>query len=140
MMHTLGLIRERLSGNAVPVEAPGTAVAQQPKRLMLKHRDGVNFVDTGDILLVQREERATVMYTADGKRYVIPETLSEIMEKLPQEAFLRSHKSYIVNIDAIDRFETYFNGQLLLKLHNGIGDKILISRIKASQFKAWLNK
>lgn len=125
MMHTLGLIRERLSGNAAPVEAPGTAVAQQPKRLMLKHRDGVNFVDTGDILLVQREERATVMYTADGKRYVIPETLSEIMEKLPQEAFLRSHKSYIVNIDAIDSISPYGRWTYVVKLRGTEHDALI---------------
>ena len=108
----------------MPVEAPGTAVAQQPKRLMLKHRDGGNFVDTGDILLVQREERATVMYTADGKRYVIPEPLSEIMEKLPQEAFLRSHKSYIVNIEAIDSISPDGTGTYVVQLRGPAHDSL----------------
>ncbi|MDO4356826.1 MAG: LytTR family DNA-binding domain-containing protein [Clostridia bacterium] len=125
MMHTLALIRERLAGEAAPVESPGTAVGQAPKRLMLKHRDGVNFVDTGDILLVQREERSTVMYTADGKRYVIPETLSEIMEKLPQEAFLRSHKSYIISIDAIDSISPYGRWTYVVKLRGTTHDALI---------------
>lgn len=125
MMHTLGLIRERLSGNAAPVEARSPIGAQTPKRMMLKHRDGVNFVNTGDILLVQREERATVMYTADGKRYVIPETLSEIMEKLPPEPFMRSHKSYIINIDAIDAISPYGRWTYVVKLRGTQHDALI---------------
>lgn len=125
MMRTLGLIRERLSGTAAPVEAPGASAARTPKKLMLKHREGVNFVNTSDILLVQREDRATVLYTVGDKRYGIPETLSEIMEKLPQEAFLRSHKSYIINIDAIDSISPYGRWTYVVKLRGTQHDALI---------------
>lgn len=125
MRNTLELIRERLQGAPRPVEGHGGGYRKQPKRLMLRHRDGVSMVDTDSILLVQREERSTVMYTDDGKRYVIPETLSEIMEKLPDEAFLRSHKSYIVNVDAIDSILPYGRWTYIVKLRGTEHDALI---------------
>lgn len=124
MRNTLELIRERLLGAPEPVEAK-SAARRQAKRLMLHHREGVSMVDTDSILLVQREERSTVMYTADGKRYVIPETLSEIMEKLPEDTFLRSHKSYIVNVDAIDSILPYGRWTYIVKLRGTEHDALI---------------
>lgn len=124
MLNTLELIRERLLGAPQPVEAKASA-RRQTKRLMLHHREGVSMVDTDDILLVQREERSTVMYTIGEKRYVIPETLSEIMEKLPEELFLRSHKSYIVNVDAIDSILPYGRWTYIIKLRGTEHDALI---------------
>lgn len=124
MLNTLELIRERLLGAPAPVEAKAAA-HRQAKRLMLRHRDGVSMVDTDDILLVQREERSTVMYTADAKRYVIPETLGEIMDKLPEDVFLRSHKSYIVNVNAIDSILPYGRWTYIIKLRGTEHDALI---------------
>lgn len=124
MLNTLELIRERLLGAPQPVEAK-SAGRKQAKRLMLRHRDGVSMVDTDDILLVQREDRATVLYAGGDKRYVIPETLSEIMEKLPEEMFLRSHKSYIVNVDAIDSILPYGRWTYIIKLRGTEHDALI---------------
>lgn len=66
-MHTLDLIRQRLRESAGAQDAPQKPVRfNAPARIMLRHREGVSFVDLNDILLVQREERATVVYVADG--------------------------------------------------------------------------
>lgn len=127
VMQTLERARDRISHvNDAPLpELPKAQPRPATGRLMLRHKEGVSFINMSDILLVQREERATVMYTADGKRYVIPETLSEIMEKLPQEAFLRSHKSYIVNIDAIDSISPYGRWTYVVKLRGTEHDALI---------------
>ena len=125
MLNTLELIRERLQGESRPVGAPEVSLRQTARRLMLRHREGVSMVDTDSILLIQREDRATVMYTADGKRYVIPETLSEIMEKLPPEDFMRSHKSYIVNVDAIDSILPYGRWTYIVNLRGTEHDALI---------------
>ena len=125
MLNTLEMIRERLQGKLQPVGAPEKATRHQPKRLMLRQREGVSMVDTDSILLIQREERSTVMYTGDGKRFVIPETLSEIMEKLPQDDFMRSHKSYIINVDAIDSILPYGRWTYIVKLRGTEHDALI---------------
>ena len=54
------------------------------------------------ILLVQREERSTVLYLTGDAKYVTSEPLGDLEERLPSSMFFRSHKSYIVNINHID--------------------------------------
>ena len=71
--------------------------------------------------------------------YLMP-VLPMLENELDPEMFFRANRQTIINMEAIDRFESYFNGQLAIKLKNNVGDKILVSRIKASQFKEWLNQ
>ena len=46
----------------------------------------------------------------------------------------------VVAGDAIERFESYFSGKLVVKLVNNLHDKIMISRAKAGPFKEWMNQ
>ena len=62
-------------------------------RLMLHHKDGVSFLNVSDIVLVQREDRTTVFYTASGERYVTSDSLSDTEARLDPSIFFRCHKS-----------------------------------------------
>ena len=116
-LNTLRLIRERLRESAA-AQAVTTRPRprEAPARLMLKSRDGLSFVDIEDILLVQREERQTVIYTVNDGRYVTSEGLSELEERLPANMFFRSHKSYIVNIDQIESITPYGRWTYIVRL------------------------
>ena len=126
-LKTLELVRERLEEREKAVErtvAEGPAKAA-PGRLMLRHKEGVSLVSVEKILLVQREERMTVIYTADGKRYVIGESMAEMEEKLPPEIFIRTHKSYIVNVNYIDSITPYGRWTYIVKLHGTTQDALI---------------
>lgn len=116
VLKTLALIRERLAGR----EAPQLQAAPMPKpaarKLMLRHREGVSFLDMESILLVQREDRSTVIYTANGSKYVTGDTLAEMDARLPQDMFFRSHKSYIVNLTHIESISPYGRWTYVIKL------------------------
>ena len=116
-LNTLRLIRERLRESAA-AQAVTTRPRprEAPSRLMLKSRDGLSFVDIEDILLVQREERQTVIYTVNDGRYVTSEGLSELEERLPANMFFRTHKSYIVNIDQIESVTPYGRWTYIVRL------------------------
>lgn len=126
-MHTLDLIRQRLRESAGAQDAPQKPVRfNAPARIMLRHREGVSFVDLNDILLVQREERATVVYVADGGRFVTGDTLGEMEERLPEGMFFRTHKSYIVNINHIESISPYGRWTYIVKLR-GTKQDVLIT-------------
>ena len=76
-------------------------------RLMLHHKEGVNFVNQADILLVQRENRSTVLYTTDGRRFETSEALGDVEARLDPKLFFRCHKSYIINLNMIDSITPY---------------------------------
>lgn len=76
-------------------------------RIMLHHKEGVNFINQADILLVQRENRATVLYATGGRRFETSETLGDVGERLDPKIFFRCHKSYIINLNVIDSITPY---------------------------------
>lgn len=124
-LNTLKLICERLTAQSAPAEAPKPAPIASTGRMMLKHRDGLSFLNFADILLVQREERASVLYTEGGGRYVTGDALSEIEARLPQDMFFRTHKSYIVNLNRIDSISPYGRWTYIVKLQGTDRDALI---------------
>lgn len=124
-LNTLNMIRERLSqpsASAEPVRARSSAAAG---RLMLKHREGLSFIDIPSILLIQREDRATVLYLDDGARCVTGDSLSDLEKRLPAEMFFRTHKSYIVNLSHIDSIAPYGRWTYIVKLRGTDRDALI---------------
>lgn len=76
------------------------------EKLLLKGREGMSFVDIRDIILVQRENSSTVIYTAKDS-FVTSIGLGDIEEKLDSQQFMRSHKSYIINLSQVKKIEPY---------------------------------
>lgn len=126
VVSTLERVRDRIlrapDADALPVPQRPKAA---PGRLMLRHKDGVTFVDADDILLVQREERATVLYAEGDKRYVLPETLGETEARLDKGVFFRCHKSYIINLNKIDSILPYGRWTYVVKLSGTKHDALI---------------
>lgn len=124
-MNTLSLIRDRLTAQPPRPEPVRPASSAAAGRLMLKHREGLSFIDIPSILLIQREDRASVLYLADGGRYVTSDPLSELEERLPDSMFFRSHKSYIVNLNYIDSISPYGRWTYIIKLRGTDRDALI---------------
>lgn len=133
---TLDRIRDRLLGNnQASLHAPRPAQAHPASgRLMLKHREGVTFIDMQDILLVQREERSTVLYTKCNGRFVLSETLSETEARLDSRQFFRCHKSYIINLQHIRNITPYGRWTYIVQL-DGTDHDALITHEKYEELE-----
>ena len=126
-LETLSRIRDRLRAPLpAPVAAPAPSLPPVPGRMMLKHRDGVAVLDMAQIAMVIRENRSTVVVMADGARYVVPDGMAELDERLPDELFFRTHKSYIVNLNLIESISPYGRWTYVVKL-KGLKDDALIT-------------
>lgn len=77
-----------------------------PSRLLVKGRESMSFVDMEDIVLIQRENNATVIYTLTDS-FVTSAKLGDIEARLDPEQFMRSHKSYIINLSKVKKIEPY---------------------------------
>ena len=130
-MQTLERIRDRLRGGAPePMDVPERKEPRSPEmvsdRMMLKHRDGISFIDIPQIAMVMRENRATILLMRDGTRYVVSDGMAELDERLPDELFFRTHKSYIVNLNLIESIAPYGRWTYVVKL-KGLKDDALIT-------------
>jgi len=86
-------------------------------KLMIKNKEGISFVDIKEIVLVQREESSTVIYTKTDS-FITSISLSDIEEKLDNTQFFRSHKSYIINLSLITKIYPYGRWTYVVKLKN----------------------
>ncbi|WP_143317866.1 LytTR family DNA-binding domain-containing protein [Clostridium sp. HBUAS56017] len=93
-------------------------------KLMIKNKEGISFLDTKEIVLVQREESTTVIYTKT-ENYATSISLSDIEKKLDNTLFFRSHKSYIINLSLIKKIYPYGRWTYVVKLNNTEKDALL---------------
>ena len=113
VMKTLERIREVTRERRQSAQAEQRATHTLPARgvasgrIMLHHKEGVNFVNQADILLVQRENRSTVLYATGGRRFETSEALGDVEARLNPKIFFRCHKSYIINLNVIDSITPY---------------------------------
>lgn len=125
---TLSRIYDRLHRVNAEAAVPSPRPADNKStggRLMLRHKDGVSFVNLEDILLVQREDRATVIYAENGARYVLSETLSETEARLDPEIFFRCHKGYIINLRRIKNITPYGRWTYVVQLEGTEHDALI---------------
>lgn len=132
-LNTLRLARERLG------ERHGMVSAHPPKsdalrRLMIRHRDGVNLVDPEDILMVQREDRSTAILLRDGTKLLTGDPLGEVEERLPRDTFFRSHRSYIINLEQIESIAPYGRWTHIVRLR-GTREDALITHEKFEELE-----
>ena len=73
--------------------------------IFVRHHEKMVKINIKDILYIEAERNYCRIYSKD-KEYLIVTTLKDIDEKLPQEHFLRIHRSFIVNISQIDEIAT----------------------------------
>ena len=94
------------------------------EKLLLKGKESMSFVDIKDIILVQRENNMTMIYTTKDT-FSTSASLSDIEAKLDAERFIRSHKSYIINITQIIKIEPYGRWTYIVKFKDSINDALM---------------
>lgn len=100
---------DRISSLIQPVpfeQEEKIAKSEYQDKLLVKGKESMSFIHIPDIILIQRENNATVIYT-DTDSYSTSASLSELERRLDPEQFMRSHKSYIINLSRIKKIEPY---------------------------------
>ncbi len=103
-------------------------------RLSVWAHDRLVVLTTAQILCVKAEGKGkSVLYTEKGN-FFTGFTLKEIEEKLNSSQFLRTHKSYLVNLEKIREIIPWFNNTYVLVLEGYTGENIPVSRHYIKEF------
>ena len=94
--------------------------------------DRIFLVKTEEIIAVGVENGETTIYTKK-REYPINEPLSAIEKKISSPTFLRVHRSYLINVNAIEEIQPWFNHTYQVTLNNQL--KIPVSRSYMKEFK-----
>ncbi len=96
------------------------------EKLLVKGKESMSFVDIKDIILIQRENGSTVIYTKNDS-FTTSASLTDIEIKLDKDSFLRSHKSYIINVSQIKKIEPYGRWTYVVTFKDIDKDALMIS-------------
>lgn len=78
--------------------------------------------------------------TTTGQKYTVEFTLEQLERDLDPELFFRANRQFIINRNAIDTVEYFFNGRLLIKIYPLSQEQIIVSKAKAMVFRKWLDQ
>jgi two-component system, LytTR family, response regulator len=89
------------------------------------------FILKSNIILLKADNIYCNVYLIDGQCLFVSNTLKEISEKLTDKPFFKPHRSYIVNINYVER---YVKSDLLVYLRT-IKEPVPLSRNLKAEFE-----
>lgn len=92
-------------------------------------------VDYQNVLWAVAEAKKVYIQTAAGERLLVRHTLKELEERLGGHNFARVHKGYLVNLDHVAEVEPWFSGTYVVRMADGAGTEIPMSRRYAAHLK-----
>ncbi len=105
------------------------------KTIVLKTLDAIHLVKIKDIVYCKSEGNYTTFYLLTGDHIMISRPLKHAVELLPDPLFVRCHRSYIVNVNHVDRIVR--SGSVFMKNQ----EEILISSVRKDEvIKEIMNK
>ncbi|NOX48027.1 MAG: response regulator transcription factor [Chlorobi bacterium] len=86
------------------------------KKLVLKSVDSILSVDISEIFYCESDGGSyTRFYLNNNRKFLVSRPLKEYDELLSSYGFFRVHKSYLVNLNKITRYEKQDGGSVILK-------------------------
>lgn len=127
-------IDEEKGGKELPGSIPESAIETENneilERIAVKNGQKIDVVLVSEIIHLQAEGDYVMIHSTKGK-FLKEQTMKSFESGLPQDKFVRVHRSSIVNIEFISQIELYDKQSQLLKLKNGGQVRISLSGYKA---------
>lgn len=101
--------------------------------LHVRNRDKINLINVEEIYYFSKSGPFVTIKT-EAKEFVFRGTLNDLSYKLNGKHFLRTHKSYLVNIQRIESISRYNNNSYNITFRN-IDDVVYMTRNAYSDYK-----
>jgi len=116
-------------------EKRSTDITSVMNKLALSIEESIVLVNIGDIIYAGLEDGKVVVKTIK-QTFIVNDPLVILEKKLPQDYFIRVHRSYIVNSNHILEVQPWFNSTYNITTKDG--SKIPVSRTYVKEFKRLL--
>jgi len=110
--------------------AVNLAERNEIRKISLPNGQGYSLVNIDDIIHIEADSNYSVFYLANKDKITVSKVLKEYEEILPDNQFIRIHKSSIVNLNYVKEYNSKNGLEVILKN----GEKIAVSRRRASDF------
>ncbi|AYV68416.1 DNA-binding response regulator [Niallia circulans] len=97
-------------------------------RLYIKQKSEIHIIQKKDIVFIERSGRSTTIYTK-AEAIKTYQTLNELEGELRERDFIRSHRSFIINIHYVKNFSLYAKNSYAVAFE-GLEEKAMITKEK----------
>ena len=80
-----------------------------------------------ELVYMEVQNKTTIIYTRENKKYTVTQSLSSLLEKLNPEIYIQIHRKYAVNLSTISDMEPLFGGNYHVTLRE-FDSKLPVSR------------
>ena len=115
--------------NALQEELAVQHIANGNEKITIPTQEGFEVLQVQHILYAKADDNYTELYLSDGKRKVVSKTLKYFEDLLKQFAFARVHKSYVVNVNEVVKYNKGKGGSVLLSN----GKEVMVSASKKKE-------
>lgn len=127
---------EIASSSKTTENVPETEGLEKLERIVVKTGQKLNVIAISEIVYFQAEGDYVRIFT-DTNKFLKEDTIKYFQTHLPENQFVRVHRSYLVNVSKILRIELYGKQNQQLTLSNG--DKLKISASGYKRLREVLN-
>jgi two-component system LytT family response regulator len=107
----------------------------QSNRIVIKDQGQIRIIPITEVLFLEADDDYIKIHTKD-RSYLKKATLSSYEKRLPNDRFLRVHRSYIANVSEITRIDPYEKTSHIAILKSG--DKLPVSKSGYQNLKSVL--
>jgi two-component system, LytTR family, response regulator len=118
---------------------PVSTTTDYKERFLIRHGSKLISLAENQIAYFHREDSVVLVYTSDGSKFNVSNSLEELEQLLDPKIFFRINRSFLARISAISEINDYFNSKLKLKLSPPVPKDVIVSKEKSSVFKKWLD-
>ncbi len=108
---------------------------EQAQRVVVKDNGQIRIIPLDELLYLEAADDYVKIHTKD-RYYLKHQTMTNFENQLPAQQFIRIHRSYIVNVQHINKVELYEKEQYCVILRNAA--KLPVSRSGYGKLKATL--
>lgn len=117
----------------------GTQVNQRT-RYLVKCGTRLISISLSDVAYFYTKGKMQYVKTRNNEDFIIDKRLEEIETEVDGSTFFRVNRQFIVNYMHIEKIHTWFSGKLKVQVHPAAYEEIVVSRLKANDFKKWLGE
>lgn len=102
-------------------------------KITIPQQSGFEVLNTADILYCKADDNYTEIYLNTNKRKIVSKTLKYFEEALNDSSFARVHKSYLVNVNEVVKYQKGKGGSVILSN----GKEIMVSASRKSELLSY---
>lgn len=110
------------------------------ERFLVKTGRHLTSVHIGQVAFFYCENKTVYMKTRDDRNHILKASIEEIEHSVSPRDFFRISRQVIISRHAIKKIVVWFNGTLRIDLTPGEHANIIISKLRAPQFRQWLGE